>query len=57
MSIPHLAQEDIGSLELALFDYIKKFNPNLDENTDWDDLCAIVEKHLDPFSIGYRNYN
>lgn len=57
MSTNQLAQEDIDSLELDLFDFIKKFHPDLDENSDWDDLCAIVEKHLDKFSIGYRNYN
>ena len=53
-----LAQEDIDSLALDMFDLIKNtYYAELDEYKDFDLIMETLETHLDKFSIGYRNYN
>ena len=57
MSTPHLSHEDIGSLSLAVHDFINQRYSDFNENEDFTALYDLLEKELDRFSIGYRNYN
>lgn len=52
-----LAQEDINSAALEISDYFVRKYPYSEEDIDYEAIQDILEKHLDKFSIGYRNYN
>lgn len=51
-----LYQEDIDDLTLEIHNWLQ-VTPlaSTEEGYDW--LKEIIEKHLDKFSEGYRNYN
>lgn len=53
-----MTDDSINTITALLADYLQiKYNIDLDDDKNYDELCIIVDNLLSPYSNGYMNYN